>query len=480
MTMGVGRATQGIDPTRGRLATPRMVLMVLYFFPPIGGVSMSRNLRHAQYLPRYGWTPVVLTPSNGAYELQDPQALEAVPAGLRVIRARSLEAGHLQPLVAGLRRLLRSRPGRSNVGDSSRPGSRPGRSSTPDAPGDSVRSRGVPRLGRLRELLFFPDDQIGWLPFALRAAVRSRRLTRFDAVFSTSSPITSHLIAGLFARLTGTPWVAEFRDPWRGNALATRLPWFHRRLQAKMERWIFRSADRIVCVTPSLTRLYRRRYPASRIVTITNGYDRSEIPARARERAGQPRFKIVYTGTLDRPSELEVFLRGVAALLARRPDLCDRLEVAFYGQVAGGCQAVADRLMRGVQLEGLIHFFGFVPRRVALRALADADAALVLLGSGPGMGLFIGGKLYDYLGQSKQILAVIPPGDARDLLDGLAWGVIANPDAEEISRAIERLLMLPMPRGPADPARKYDREVLAGRLADTLAEAVADSTRPKP
>ena len=453
--------------------------MVLYFFPPIGGVSMSRNLRHAEHLPRYGWTPVVLTPGNGGYELRDPEALDSVPPGLAIIRTRSLEAGHLRPLVATLRRLLRRRPGPPPAGDDSRPSSRPDRDAhrrAEGAPGTPLRVRGV---GRLRRLFFFPDDQVGWLPFALSAAIRLTGSWRFDVVFSTSSPITSHLIAGFFARLTRTPWVAEFRDPWLGNALEPPLPWFHRRLQAKVERWIFRSADRIVCVTPSLTHLYQKRYPAVSIVTITNGYDRSEVPVRPTERAGQQRFRIIYTGTLYRPSELEVFLGGVAALVARRPDLRGHLEIAFYGQVTDECRAVADRWMHDSELRAVVQFFGFVPRHVAMRSLAEADAALVLLGRGPGMGLFVGGKVYDYLGQSKQILAVIPPGDARDVLEGLSWGVIADPDPEDVGLAIERLLALPMPDGPADPTGRYDREALTARLADTLAEA-AKNRAPNP
>ncbi len=126
-----------------------------------------------------------------------------------------------------------------------------------------------------------------------------------------------------------------------------------------------------------------------------------------------------------------------------------------------------------------MRFEGFVPRRAALTAVADADAALVMLGGGPGVGQFIPGKLFDYLGQSKQILAVLPPGDARDILLDLGWGVIASPEAVEIAGAIERLMTLPPPSPPADPEGRYDREALAGRLADTLRAATGDARRDR-
>ena len=157
------------------------------------------------------------------------------------------------------------------------------------------------------------------------------------------------------------------------------------------------------------------------MVTITNGHDRSEtIMPSARVERG--RYRIVWTGTLDRPDELLVFLQAIDALLTR-VQLAKQLEVDFYGNVSDSCKAIWARFAARARLVEAVRFHGFVPRRVALQAVADADAALVMLGSGPGMGQFVPGKLFDYLGQSKEVLAVIPPGDARDILDELQWGV---------------------------------------------------------
>ncbi len=462
----VGDARRSESVATDRAA--RRVLMVLYFFPPLGGVSMARNLRNAQHLPKHGWVPVVLTPRAGAFELKDPDALTLLPPGLDIVRTHSLEAGHVRPAAVAVRRLVGEHLRRQRRAPAVGPNPSSDLTSDP---------RRLSRLGWLRLLLFFPDDQVGWLPFALASALRSGSATRFDAVFSTSSPVTSHLVAGLFARLTRTPWVAEFRDPWIGNALAAPLPWLHRRLRTKLERWIVRSADRVVCVTPSLSRMYQRRYPGAAVVTVPNGYDRSERRGPTITTADDPDrpLRIVYTGTLYRETELAVFLEGVARLIRRRPDLADRFEVIFYGEVTDPCRAVAERFIREGRVGEVVRFAGFVPRHVALEALADADAALVLLGAGPGMGLFVGGKLYDYIGQDRQVLAMVPPGDARDVLEGLSWGVIADPDPEDVARAVELLLSLPVPDRPADPDGRYDRAVLAGRLAAVLTEASAGS-----
>ena len=426
------------------------VLMVLFHFPPLGGVSMPRNVYNVRYLPRFGWTPVVLAPQDVGGAI-DPDALALVPPDTPILRARNLEPRHIRGVVSWLRRMaLRSRrirAARAAPGSARRVGSTAVTKGRPS--GEPAATHAPALLWRLHRLLAFPDSQVGWLPFAVVAAIRAYRVSPFDVVYSTSAPITSHLVAGIVKRLTGVPWVAEFRDPWRGNpvthAIAGPGPWLHRRMQARLERWIVRSADRLVFVSPSTTRLYRQRYPdAATMVTITNGHDRSEtiMPSVRVERG---RYRIVWTGTLDRPDELLVFLQAVDALLTRVPALADNSRSTSTETCPTLARRSGPGSQRSERLVEAVRFHGFVPRRVALQAVADADAALVMLGSGPGMGQFVPGKLFDYLGQSKQVLAVLPPGDARDILDELDWGVIADPDVTEIGRAIERLMALPPP-----------------------------------
>ena len=100
-----------------------------------------------------------------------------------------------------------------------------------------------------------------------------------------------------------------------------------------------------------------------------------------------------------------------------------------------------------------------------------------------GMGLFIGGKLFDYIGQNVQILAMLPRGDSRAILESLDWGVICDPDPNDVAEAIERLLRLPRPDRPADPTGRFDRAFLAQRLAHALEEVAGvgpDSNDERP
>lgn len=469
------RATGTIDDAD----QSRPALMVLFHFPPLEGVAVPRNVRNVESLPHFGWSPVVVCPSHdGATE--DGSYAVTGNHEVRVIRARNFEPRHLRGIVDPVRELVSGRrstghhrgpyePEANSVSISTAAGSDDGSVASAD-PAPSW-------LWRLYGLLSFPDSQVLWFPFALVAALRAHREERFEVIYSTAAPITAHLVAGAVKRLTGVPWVAEFRDPWVGSPVAAgpgrRSPWLHRRLRVPLERWIIGSADRIVFVSPSTTRLYRRRYPdAAPMVTVTNGHDRNDAPDERPTAAARDGYRIVWTGTLDRPEELRIFLTGLEALTRRRPDLVVALQVDFYGRVAEPCRAIADQFLLG-PLGHIIRFPGFVPRAVAIRAIAEADAALIMLGPAPGMGQFVPSKLFEYLGQDRQVLAMLPPGDARDILTELDWGVIAEPDPDDVDRALERLLANSPPGRPADPEGRYDREMLVERLAETFTAAAA-------
>ena len=246
----------------------RRALMITYFFPPIGGVGVQRTLTDATYLPLSGWTPVIVAARSAVYRVMDEEAAGRLPADLEVHRSFCYEPAHIRQLISRVARIV--------AGSPSAPQDR-----APASTND-VRARSGGRLNamwaRAVRLLFFPDDQVLWIPFAIRSAVGVHRRRPARVVYSSSAPISAHVIAGLVKRMTGLPWVADFRDPWIDNAFAAPLPPFQRMLQKRIERWIVQTADRVVFATPGLLARYRDRYPAhaDRFVVITNGYDATD------------------------------------------------------------------------------------------------------------------------------------------------------------------------------------------------------------
>ena len=69
----------------------RRVLIVAYYFPPIGGIGSIRLGAICEYLPEFGWDPIVLAPRD------TPHAPDISSATWkdRVVRSRSIELSRL-------------------------------------------------------------------------------------------------------------------------------------------------------------------------------------------------------------------------------------------------------------------------------------------------------------------------------------------------------------------------------------------------
>lgn len=426
------------------------LLVVTYYFPPLGGIGVQRTLKYVTYLPRWGWQPVVVTPRNPAYTVRDASLLGALSPDLEVHRTAGFEPGQLHNA------LIRRLGGAGRLA------------------GLVAKSRSL--WSRIWNTVLFPDAQVGWVPFGARAGRQAYREHRFDAVYSSASPISAHVIAGLLKRSTGRPWVADFRDPWIGNPFVAPMRGPKGWLQRRTERWIVARADRVVLATDGLRDLFVERYPelSDRFVYIPNGYDRADLAGLTPVPGEGGRFTILFAGSLYRHGELDAFLVGVERLVARRPDLRARLRVQFVGRVSGGNRRLADQFTAPGRLGDVVDFESFVPRREALARMAGADALLQLMTDEPGTGMFVGGKLLEYMAFDRPILAVMPPGEGRRLVESLPTGRVADVEPGSVADAIERLLDDPPPPGRTDPEGRYDRVNLARQLAAVLDEVVAE------
>ena len=443
------------------------VLVVTYYFPPTGGVGVQRTLKYVTYLPRWGWEPVVVAPGDPAFPVRDGSLMAVLGPDLEVHRTASLEPARLPTLAA--RFLSRNRSSSSDLSTESVPSSR------------SLRVLRKLSIGwnRVWAALLFPEGAVAWVPFAVRAGLKANKRRPVDAIFSSAAPISAHVAAGLIKGRTGRPWVADFRDPWIGNPFAAPMSRPKRYLQRRMERWIVKRADVVIVAVDAMRVQFAERYPdlADKFIHIPNGYDRSDLDGI--EPAAPPKpggFHLLFAGSLYRPKELEAFLQGVERLLVRRPDLRRRLRVDFVGRVNEANVRIAAEFETPERLGDVIGFEGFMPRPKALARMLGADALLQLMPDMAGAGVFVGGKLSEYLAFDRPILAVMPPGEGRALVEGLPTGIVADVEPGSVADALERLLDHTPARSPADPTGRFDRVNLAGELARELDRLVAERT----
>lgn len=434
-------------------ATPRRrVLVLAYYFPPLGGGGVQHSLKLVRYLAESGYEPFVVTGPALRRHRWAPldSSLEAeLPADLRIERIARGE---------------------------------------PPQPGQ-WRDRG-------ERWLNLPSIWgKWWVEGSVEAA---RRLPQFDIVYATMSPYESAAAGARIAVERGVPWVAGLRDPWALDEMIVYPSGLHRRVEERTMRAALRSADAVVMNTPEAAARVTRAFAelASRnIVAITNGFDPADFAAAPKPRDDRA-FRIVHTGNLhtdtgehqrrtgrlrrlvggavegvDILTRSHVYLlRAVDLLLRRRPDLRDVVEVYLAGVVTGQDERV-------VQVHGRhARVLGYLPHDESVDLIRTADLLFLPMHDlPPGVrATIVPGKTYEYLASGTPILGAVPAGDARDFLLASGRAVVCDPDdVEGMSRAIEAEISRPSGRPPFSVEgdkflAAFERDRLAGRLAEVF------------
>ncbi len=417
--------------------------MLIPFFPPMGGGGVYRPLSFVRHLPEHGWRITVVTPEGDAYWIRDDSLVERIPAGTRVVRTQSW---------SGQAWLARGRRGRASAKRS---------------------SRGFGVVRRLASAVMLPDSYVGWVPFAVRAALEVAKSDHVDALYSTSPPESTHLAGFKVHRATRLPWVADFRDPWMNLHLLDTPSPLHAHLHRRMERRVCANASLVLATTRWHEARLRASYPGARVARISNGYEGSEMAGAAAGPAARP-LRIVHAGMLTQKRSATPFLEALARVLASDPALRDEIEVQFIGPREDANEHSAARL----GLSGVVTFQDPLPHADALRAERAAHVLLLVKHADTRYDGLVPGKLYEYIGLCRPVLALAPAGEARDQVAALRRGEVASPGAvDDIERAL-RTMVAHWRAGRLESAYdlsarpEFDRARLAGDLAVALEQAV--------
>jgi hypothetical protein len=373
----------------------RRVLMVAYHFPPLRGSSgVQRTLRFCRYLPEFGWTPLVLTTAERAYEDIDDASRAEIPPGLAVRRAFALNtARHL-----------------------------------------SIANR-FPRM------LAIPDRWVTWFAAGVVTGLAMIRASRPRAIFSTYPIATAHLIGLALHRLTGLPWIADFRDPMaqvgypRDPRIWRSFRWIEQRALTGAQRSLFTS--------PGAIRDYRATYPAvpaDRFVLLENGFDEEafagiEARTAVTDASGGRRPLVILHSGIVYPSERDPthFFGALGAL--KRTGALGAADVEFRFRASAN-----DDLLRSLaEREGvtdLVSVRPSIPYREALAEMVNADGLLLMQAAN--CNSQIPAKAYEYVRAGRPILALTDAaGDTADLMHRAGVTSVAPLDsAREIASAV--------------------------------------------
>ena len=429
----------------------KRVLVISYYFPPSGGPGVQRVLKFVKYLPASGWHPTVLTvaPEHAAYPDLDLTLSHEIPEEVRVERTRSWD-----PYAVYARLQGKAKGETVGVGFVKE--------------GNTI-SRGQ-RLARwVRANVFLPDARVGWLPFARRAAKRLFREERFDMVFTSGPPHSTHLVGRFLKRRYGLAWVADMRDPWTDISYYKNLP--HAlpalRFDARLERSVLATADAVISVSDGVGRGLHTKATLHRYETIPNGFDATDIPDVAEARANDS-FVIAHVGTLSGLQHAPGFVEALARLTKADPAWGERLEVRFVGHVDGVVLAAFEE----AGLREAVTVVPYVPHAEAIRHMRAADMLMVSVQRVEHNEGVTPAKMFEYLFLGTPVLGLAPlDGDlARILRETRGGRTFEHEDTDGIAafladQAARKARGERPPRPDAHALRAYDRRFLTERLA---------------
>lgn len=439
---------------------PRRVLVVAYYFPPMGLSGVQRTLKFVKYLPEFSWHPTVLTVEPTGYFACDETLLSELQSpNIRVERTAPAGPGRL----FAKREVVR-------------------------LPSERYRKF----LSRLSDTFFIPDNKRGWRRKAVSRAIELHQETPFDLVFCTAPPFTDFLIGAEIKAEINRPLVFDYRDPWVDYPFKFYPTPLHKRANILMERHALRASSHVITTNRRVKELLIQRYPFLSyrdIDIIPQGFDPEDIPSEEqldpqgkerRRNAGKPvvhkprrrardRMRVTYSGIFWEDRVPDFFLRALHDLFKEKPKLRGRIEAVFVGNFRDENLKLVNKLA----LQDSVSIMGYLPHREAVRQLALSDVLWMIVGDDLGSP----GKVYEYIGVRKPILGCVPDGFMKTTILE-AGGVVVRPDdVSGIKNALEmfyeqfRVGELKGPR--SEIVDKYNRRNLTGSLVKLFESLLA-------
>ena len=317
---------------------------------------------------------------------------------------------------------------------------------------------------------------VSYASFALSAIASARTVPEPDVTLTTSPQFLAGLSGALVGKLRAAPLVVEIRDLWPASmvdlgVLSETSP-LTRTLEG-LERRLYRSADALVVVSEPFRSHVAQHAPAvaERIHTITNGVDverfNPSVDGQAfRDAHGLTGTLAVYGGTHGMAHGLETVID--AAQLAP--------EVTFV--LVGEGARKADLQQRAQGLDN-VRFLPGQPREAMPSIYAASDICLVPLRDLEVFRTVIPSKMFEIWATGRPIVLGVR-GHAASMVRDAQGGVVIEPeDAQAMADAVRSLAADPKRRqalgdsGRAHVLEHYNRDVLAERYLEVMAQAVA-------
>ncbi len=406
----------------------KKLLLITYYWPPLGGPGSLRPVKFAKYLPDFGFEPIILTRKDIAYHSIDKELGKQVE-NARTIRTESLDPARLFHLLG--MRIYRPKPWQTSV----------------------------------KQVMNFPDHKILWFPFAFDVA----RKIDFDYIFVTAPPFSAFITGYYLAKTAAKPLILDFRDAWLEFPF---LPYQGKIKKAYVSYWeekIINSASLIIVVDDNIRQTLIAKYPRAqeKIFVIPNGYDTDDFAISEKPRT----FTLSYLGTIREERNPANFLKAIKQLITEKRISNLDIKLKFIGHIE-------DKYLREISKLPCAVVFGHLPYTQAIKEFSSSHLGIIIT---TGSKYFFPSRQNEYLASGLPIL-VCGRSKGVHLLEqafeqGYPGWILEYDDIQGIKEKILELYSN-FKKGNAvkgvTPYKQYTRQNLTKKLAELIAKIKID------
>jgi len=258
----------------------------------------------------------------------------------------------------------------------------------------------------------YPDQYKKWVPFALKKINTIIENNNIDAIISSSSPVTCHIVASKIKKKHNILWIADLRDLWTQNhnyQYGTIRKYFERKLELRT----LKKADMLVTVSPIWVEELKLLHNKKKIFSITNGFDPEKLKTNSKIRLTS-KYTITYTGQIyTEGQDFNVILQALKELILNNSIDKKDIEVLFYGKIREQLQ----KAINNYKLNEIVKQFGIIPWEEVYEKQAESQVLLLFAwGNKDGKGCYPL-KSFEYLSAKRPIL--VTGGLGNDVIEEL-------------------------------------------------------------
>ena len=416
------------------------VLVIAYYFPPMGLSGVQRTLKFVKYLKNNNWEPTVITTGKVAYFAHDESLQKELDeTGVRVIRVEGAE-----------------------------PNSLLSKHGTIKLPSEFIRKT----FNRLNQTFFIPDNKISWAKKAFKKAIEILSVEHFDCVFISGPPFSVFDIFSDIKKNQNIPLVLDYRDLWVDNQFSFYLTPFHKSLHKRKEYKALKAADKVIVTNRRIKEKLINDYKFltfDEVYIISHGYDPEDFTKVEQLEKPNDKMLITYAGLFYEYITPKYFLQAFKKLLIENPSIAENIRLSFIGLLGKKNQ----KLIRDLKLESYVTEYGYLNHLETIQKLMISDILWFMVGNGKSAETISSGKLYEYFGTRKPIISCLPDGALKMAAGDYKASFITEPDnIEQIKNTILEVYKLfkegKLPIPDEKFVESFRRDLLTEQLAKQM------------